>query len=120
MSRAKKRDYTEAMKSLPRKAFSLLCTTVVITLILCHVVGAFCPMTVSTVEAAPIIQGSHGGHGMAEGIQCQDSLTSVAKELGTKVGHACAVPEGDSVGNPASLLPVESLAWIPHTTKVPL
>jgi hypothetical protein len=108
---------------VPHRVFSLLCTTVVITLILCHVVGAFCPMTVPTVEAAPIIQGAqvgHGMHGMAEGIQCQDSLTSVAKELGAKVGHACAVPEGDSVGDPGSVLPVESPAWIPHATKVPL
>lgn len=120
MSLVRKSDYTKAMKSVPKRAFSLVSAILAITLILCHVVGAFCPMTVPTVEAAALIQVSHVGHGMAEGVQCQDSLTSVAKESGAKVVHAYAVPEEHSAGDPGSVFPVENLAWIPHATKVPL
>lgn len=92
----------------------------VITLILCHVVGAFCPMTMPTVKAAALTQVSHMGHGMSEGGRCRDSLTSAAKELGAKVVYAYAVPEGDSAGAPGTVLPAASLAWIPHVTKIPL
>lgn len=62
----------------------LLSATVVTTLFLCLVIGAFCPMVVLNVEASTIFVDSHAGHLSGEDRMCQDSLVS-AEESGIRL-----------------------------------
>ena len=83
------------MRSAHGRFLRVLSETVLATLFLCQVIGAFCPVMPPTVEVTTAIHGVHAGHTMEMGRMCADSLPSSSKSFASPGTH--------------SILPVDAL-----------
>ena len=93
------------MRSAHGRFLRVLSETVLTTLFLCQVIGAFCPVMPPTVEVTTAIQGVHAGHTMEMGRMCADSLPSSSKSFASPGTHSMplvdALPPFPVVQHPA-------------------
>ena len=76
------------MRSAHGRFLRVLSETVLATLFLCQVVGAFCPVMPPTIEETMAIHGIPVGHTMEMGRMCADSLPSSSKSFGDPGTHS--------------------------------
>jgi hypothetical protein len=75
------------MPSAQNRFLLALSAVVLVSLFLCQVVGALCPMGMPTAMAEPAIQDAMAGHPMGGGNVCADSLPSSSKPSVTPDAH---------------------------------
>lgn len=77
------------MSAQPRPT-QLLASTLIVALVLCHIVGAFCVMVPHSVAGEPSIQVSPIDHMVAGEGTCSDVVTSSARSLPIEESAALA------------------------------